>query len=380
MKDKKSILIFTLVLVIIVNACERDRVEFSQQIGNLKYTATTKFISSNSLFSANESELVFDSILSNVLANDFLVINVSEKTPDGLLKKVTDISQSNGKTLISVEDACLCDVILNGEINISTTLHESGFWLVSKSNGVQVKGDIKGFDGVALTLVDYKIPVSGGINATINGSVGVEPAKVDIKIKFSQDEISGKTKVESISARIDLNKIDELSVSANNSFIGSGNIIELGKFKHNPVIQDGIIFNFEAALRTSLSGNINSACQLGVRQDRQISAQLNYDGSWLPVHTQEIKNSDFIAPALSANSDLKTTSGPEFKIMMFDKELITINSASFFELKANKALTPWWKLNIGGSTQVKVSGKILGTIMDYTYNANIDPIELGTAK
>ena len=82
---------------------------------------------------------------------------ITEKTPYGLLRKVTGI-QNNGTTVtVATTDALLTDIIKEGNIHLKVKLLEKDFSLKSKMDGVLVSGPGKAFDGLAVTLENFEL-------------------------------------------------------------------------------------------------------------------------------------------------------------------------------------------------------------------------------
>jgi len=370
---------FLFIMCFLVCGCKREPFQFGNKIGNITYSGNTIFLGNlelSVLKDVSSGTLVFSSQIGKIAKirkDNILVISVSDKTPYGLLKKVVSVVKNGTNTEIQTTDAKLVDAIIEGKISISRKLLEKNFSLVSKTDGVLVKGPTKSFEGLSVTMEKLKLYSSGSQTAWLDGSIGVSPEiKIDIKIESSQ--------IKSIEITTILTKIDEVSVSSNSAFSGI-NEVTLANFIHEPILTDSIVIVPMIKIKGGFDRSINCQVSAGVRQDRVITSGLKYENSvWTPAFTSDSPVYDYTDPQITANSNLKIYSGPEMTILLFGVPIQIISSNGYYELKADKTWQNWWNLGIGLDGKNLVKSDILGLDQDYTSLLNAEPKEIGSAN
>ena len=91
-------------------------------------------------------------------------------------------------------------------------------------------------------------------------------------------------------------------------------------------------------------------------------------------------NYDFISPALTDNSDLEIFSEPEIRIMLFGMPLQTIAARGYYSIKAQKNVSPFWRLSIGNDGQNSINSDILGLTEDFASSLIIQSSEIGNSN
>ena len=362
-------------IMILATGCKREVFIWGTRVGDLTYSEEVVLLGSEEigLFSeVTANQIVFSASsaeIEKLTDLNIIVTGISEKTPYGLMRKVTGIQNTGTTVTVSTTDALLTDIIKEGNIHLQVKLLEKDFLLKSKMDGVLVTGPGKAFDGLAVTLENFELFRDGARLVTLNGAIGISP-EIELTIKIKANQIN------EINLVTTLNKVDELTLSSNGAFSGGQRLVA-AEFTHSPIIIDSLVFIPEVKIYCGFNGIVSGALISGVRQDRVITSELNYkNSSWSadPLINSEIH--DFSAPQITENSDLKIYSGPEITLRLFGTPLQTIEASGFYSLEAQKTGSPLWRLFIGGEGQNSVKSDILGLGQDYSSNITIQESEI----
>jgi hypothetical protein len=380
MKRKYSLSVIILIIIMILPAgCKREEFIWGKKIGNLTYSEDIVLLGAEEdalLSGVTDNGMVFSGStaeIEKITNNSLLIMGVTEKTPFGLLRKVTGVQKNGTEVVITSSDALLTDILKEGTITLQMKLLEKDFKLKSKMDGVLVTGPGKSFDGLAVTLDNFEIFRDGTKVARLNGSIGISP-EIDLTIKVGANEIN------EIKAVITLNKIDELTVTSNGAFSG-GHEFVAAEFVHSPIIIDSLVFVPVVKIICGFNGTVSSEVTSGVRQDRVITSKLNYTNSnWSEDPLAYSETHDFTVPQITDNSSLKIFSGPEITVNLFGIPVQTIKATGFYSLEAQKTASPFWRLLIGNDGQNSVKSDVLGLGADYTSNIIIQASEIANAN
>jgi hypothetical protein len=364
-----------IMIMILASGCKREEFIWGTLVGDLTYSEEVVLLGSEeigllSVVTANQIVFSASSAEIEKLTDlNIIVTGIGEKTPYGLMRKITGIQSTGTIVTVSTTDALLTDVIKEGNIQLKVKLLEKDFTLKSKMDGVLVSGPGKAFDGLAVTLDNFELFRDGARLVTLSGAIGISP-EIDLTIKIRANKIN------EISLVTTLNKVDELTLSSNGAFSGGQRLVA-AEFTHSPIIIDSLVFIPEVKIYCGFNGIVAGALTSGVRQDRVITSGLNYkNSSWSadPLINSEIH--DFSVPQITENSDLKIYSGPEITLRLFGTPLQTIEASGFYSLEAQKTGSPLWRLFIGGEGQNSVKSDILGLGANYSSNMTIQESEI----
>ena len=380
MERKYIIPVSILILMMIIPAsCEKHEFIWGKKIGNITYSGNVVFLGDEELALLKEvtaNGITFSGKIGeieNITEKSIMVMGVSEKTPYGSLRKVNSLQTNGTDIIITTSDAQLNDAIKEGTIKIKEKLLEKDFKLKSKVEGAIVKGPDKSFDGLAVTLDNLEIFKDGTKIAKLNGAIGISP-EIDITIEIQFNNIKG------INIVTTLNKIDEVSVSSNTAFNGENEIVA-AEFIHSPMNIDSLVIVPEVNIICGFKGTVSGEVSSGVRQDRVITSKMDYVNSrWFGDPFTHTESFDFIIPQITENSDLQIFSGPEINIRLFGVPVQTIKATGFYSLKADRTVSPFWKLFIGNDGQNIVKRDILGLNEDYAQSVAIDASEISNAN
>jgi len=364
---------------ILLTGCRREEFIWGTKVGDLTYSEEVVLLGNDEIEMLSvvaDNEIVFGGTTAGIdkLTDlNFLVAGITEMTPFGLLRKITGIRNDGTAIIITTTDAVLTDIIKEGIITLQMKLQEKNFTLKSKMDGVLVTGPGKAFEGLAVTLENFELFRDGTRIALLNGSIGISP-EIDLTIKISANRIN------EINLVTTLNKIDELTFSANGALSGRQEIIA-AEFVHSPIIIDSLVFIPEVRIICGFDGSVSGGVTSGVRQDRVITSEIKYAWpEWSEVPLSNTESHDFTHPLITENSDLKIFSGPEISFRLFGIPLQTIKATGYYTLEAQKTGSPLWRLFIGGDGQNSIIPDILGLNDGYVSNLTIQASEIANAN
>jgi len=366
-------------ICILIEGCKREEFVWGTKVGDITYSEDVMLLGEEEILvlsSVSENEIVFSGTTTKLDKHtdlNYLVAGITEKTPYGLLRKITGIRNDGTTIILTTTDAVLTDIIKEGVIALQMKLQEKNFTLKSKMDGVLVTGPNKAFEGLAVTLENFEMFRDGASIAMLNGSIGISP-EINLRIK-----ISG-SKINEISLVTTLNKIDEITITSNGAFSGTREIVA-AEFVHSPIIIDSLVFIPEVKIICGFDGAVSGTVTSGVRQDRVIISEINYTSSkWSENPLTNTENHDFSRPLITENSDLKIFSGPEISLKLFGSPLQTIKATGYYSLEAQKTGSPLWRLFIGGEGQNSIIPDILGLNDGYVSNLTIHAAEIANAN
>lgn len=371
-----TVKVLLIVLIVFQASCKKEEFSWGQKVGDLTYSGNVVFLGASELSmldQVTDNQLVFNGTageIEKITETSILVMGISEKTPYGLLRKVTSL-QKNGEELVaSTTDAILPDAVKDGTITLRETLLERNFMLRSKTPGVLINESSKFFEGLAITLEKLELLSGGSPAAEVSGSMGLS-AELEISMIIRSNEI------ERIEMAVELTRIDELTISAGHSFSGSGEVTA-AEFVHRPVIIDSLVFVPEVSMIAGFEGLVSGSVNSGVRQDRVSSLSTRYEGgTWSDQPVANTVLYDFLRPQVPGNSDLMVFSGPVLTLRLFGIPFLETEASSIFSIEQNEGPSALWKLYIGNEGQSRIMPGILGFTGDHTLNMNAQLSEIG---
>ncbi|HPA86286.1 MAG TPA: hypothetical protein PK106_00735 [Bacteroidales bacterium] len=365
------------VLIVVQSSCKKEEFIWGQKVGAITYSGNVVFLGASELAileQVTDNRLVFSRTtgeIDKITGTSILVIGISEKTPYGLLRKVTSLQKSGEVLTVNTEDALLQDAVKDGTITLNETLLEKNFVLRSKTPGVLINESSKFFEGLAITLDKLEVSSGGSAAAELNGSMGLG-AEVEISI------IIRSNRIERINLAATLNRIDELTIISGNSFSGSGEVTA-AEFLHRPVIIDSLVFVPEVSMIAGFEGLVSGSVNSGVRQDRVSSLSTRYEaGFWSDQPVTNTVLYDYLRPSVPDNSDLMVFSGPRVTIRLFGIPLLETEASSVFSLEKDQGSSAIWRLYIGNNGEAKIRSEIFGFAGDHTLNMAAQLSEIGT--
>ncbi|WP_457641060.1 BACON domain-containing protein [Persephonella sp.] len=284
--------------------------------------------------------------ISEVKTGSIIVIPMSNITPDGMLIKVSSITESGNKIVIQYEDAYLTELIEDGEINIpQTELTESDIDTIELEDETS-DTNIKVLPGqISKQSSNLKFNISGNYNgavsirSSLNMSIGYN-FKVKIK-SFSLNYLRATAKA-SEEAKV----IATAKAGANAKFKK-----RIGRIKFKPVTVwvGWVPVYVRPVLYFYIGGSANTqvVARSSIFQSLSYEAGIEYNGSWSPVGDLQ-KNFSFEPPSLEkASAEIKGYVEPQLVFWVYGTTGPYLGVDGYLLLKANGLADPWCEL-LGG--------------------------------
>ena len=358
-----------IIVIVALSACRREEFYFTppityRTVGNIVVPSTTIFLNDTvlqSLQEATDDHLTFTQgpeILDQIRENDILIIGYSEKSPSGMIRRVSSIQEENSSLLIGTTSATLNEAIKEGTIHFTRELKRADFKLVSKKKSLKIPDGKKEFDGLAFFLNHFELLHDNEVLVQADGMITITP-EIDVEITFNDFKVV-KTKI-----NITINKVDELTVSTNLAFNGQ-NQVDLATYEHSPIIMDGITFVPVVSFSIGIDGTSSDKAMIGVRQERDITTQMGFENETWTATFDHNKTTDYIEPQITANANFKVYSKQNIQLIICGILGPLYSVTSFSQLTADTNENNWWHLYIGMNSTVTCKADMLGLSQDYS--------------
>ena len=309
----------------------------------------------------DQSTIVFDKStpqLEELTLGDIIVMGVTENTPEGLLRKVTNITKGGkdgSQVIIETEFASLEEAIEQGSFEFDITLEpediEKG---ISYPKGVRLIED-KFETGYSFyyeldkVLCNNHLIVDGELSfdyhILLNGTIGF------FKLKTLEFKNTVKSKVE-----LDVTLTDSFSV---------GDLLD-----DNPKTVFTILFDTitvwigvapvivpvtltpQIDINVGLDGEIFAELTTGVtifqEDEGAYVAGVEFDnGTWKEIKDEPVFTFEYREPTLSADAKIKAYAGPQLELMLYGIAGPHCNIYGYLDFEADIWDDPWWELYAG---------------------------------
>jgi hypothetical protein len=312
-------------------------------------------------FSATDAELA------SVASGDVIVGDVSAVAPDGLLRKVIDVSASGNEVVLETAPATLEDAIDTGAVEVETALDpqdlRAGTYLpgVGLASLAPIGGPaalVVHLDQVVLLDLDGNEATTGD-QVRANGVLSFEP-RFDFRLKIKGFRVDEVSLVAGATERVEL----EVSGAANVEFVDLDNEVNVARYVFQPITAwigwVPVVITPILDVHVGLDGSASVSFYTGVTQQLTLRAGLRYRrGSFQPV--AELTNEfNFVPPILTANVQVQGYAGLEFGLLIYGVGGPEATLDGFLELDGNLARTPWLSLYGGIRAEAGIRFEILG--------------------
>ena len=286
-----------------------------------------------------------------------IVVSVTDKTPNGLLKKVTNVSTQAGASTLSLEQASLTEALSEADIMISGNLEANGE-TYSSNKSISVRPNpraLKSNLNIEIPIEEYVLYDADGNSATTNDQIVLNGSlelglSISMHIKISNGELK---KFEFVSKPSITSKISISSSISLGSIDIKKNLIEPFHLKRIVflVATPSGPFPIVIVPVLKLDATLSGSASIGVSSDvtttlEQQAGAVYEDGHLAPVnnHTEQF---DFSQPSLSANCKLDLSVGPSLDFLIYDVV------GPYFEVKGKTSFvidtgsSPCWTLSAG---------------------------------
>lgn len=361
---KKVILLFLIVCLLsaLLIGCGGVTPPPSDDLTEPIIPETTKVVDEESeqaitFVSENQSIITFDEStpqIEELTVGDIIVMGVTENTPEGLLRKVTNITKGgkNGsQVVVETEFASIEEAIEQGSFEFDITLEpediEKG---ISYPKGVRLIKD-KFETGYSFSyeldrvLCNNHLIVDGelsfGYHILLNGTLGF----------FKLKTLEFKNTVESKA---------ELDVTLTDSFLVGDLLDDNPKtiftipFKKITVWVSyvPIVLKPQIDINVGLDGEIFTELTTGVTISQEgegaYVAGVEFDnGTWKEIKNEPVFTFEYREPSLSADAKIKAYTGPQLKLMLYGIAGPYCNIYGYLDFEADILDDPWWELYAG---------------------------------
>jgi len=325
--------------------------------------------------SVNSSTLVFENTtdqLSSLSVGDVIVSGVSEATPYGLLRKVTNIVADGNQMTVETVAATLEDAIQDCTIDTNWRLQSDGNFAPLGSNeainalGESVEALATGFylqlDDVVLYDNDGNLDTRGdqitadlSVNLNIDVDIGWTISWFRMTEAHFQSTISVTSEVETSCTVAVLEIHPKLEVYR--QYLAPFTVMV------GPV---PVVILPMLSINIGLDGEVSAGITAGVTANAELTAGVQYaDENWSPIASFST-SFDWQEPSLTAGCKVKVFAGPQLSLLLYGEAGPYIEVRGYLELDADIFRTPWWELYGGLEADVGFKVEAMGhEIADY---------------
>ena len=323
---------------------------------------TTKVVDEESeqaitFVSENQSIITFDEStpqIEELTVGDIIVMGVTENTPEGLLRKVTNITKGGkdgSQVVVETEFASIEEAIEQGSFEFDITLEpediEKG---ISYPKGVRPIED-KFETGYSFSyeldkvLCNNHLIVDGELSfdyhILLNGTLGF------FKLKTLEFKNTVESKVE-----LDITLTDSFSVG--DLLDDNPKTIFTIPFKKITVWVSyvPIVLKPQIDINVGLDGEIFAELTTGVTISQEgegaYVAGVEFDnGIWKEIKNEPVFSFEYREPSLSAEAKIKAYAGPQLELMLYGIAGPHCNIYGYLDFEADIWDDPWWELYAG---------------------------------
>ena len=307
-------------------------------------------------------------LLDDLKLGDVIIMGATDHTPNGLLRRVIDVTQDGEQVIVETEFATMEDVIEEGVVSVNATITAEDFEAAALGvDGIRVLGSAEGI-GFSIDLSrDFdELSITGELAFRANPIIRVEGtwwrARLD-ELEFSiETDESLSIQIGTEASLIDVDKRIPLLPHP---------ITKIIPFQAGPLpVVMTISFMPVLIVKADLSGQMN----VWVGYECQRKAGLHYlrgrDPSWVGI---EDETTDFGGGAeLYVQANLQAWVGPEVTVKFYDVVGPTGNVWGYLEFEAR--LDPQLQWDLHGGLQATLGVRVEFPIFGWTLGIN--PVEV----
>ncbi|MBU4386586.1 MAG: hypothetical protein KKH73_06275, partial [Actinobacteria bacterium] len=301
--------------------------------------------------------------LDSVSKGDVLVCGVTDKTPYGLLRKVTSKKAQGGKVIVETEDGFLEETVKRGTLTVEQKLTPAD--LVSASalvDGVHIEDGGKS---------------GGGLKFTISKDIDLDGAKLSGSVTFEQEF--------DLNAHIDFNplrpwdppSLEEMTFTTTTKEEAdlklSGEIPievkvekEIVRYHFAPIIVPGlpVVLVPTVTVKLGANGKVSANMETRVNQKAEFTAGLSYAGGVWNTISGHKSDFSYETPTLSAASaSAKAYVKPQLSLLIYGIVGPYAGVEGYLSMYANPAADPWWRLYGGLKGDVGVELRVFSKVI-----------------
>ncbi|PKP57097.1 hypothetical protein CVT91_11465, partial [Candidatus Atribacteria bacterium HGW-Atribacteria-1] len=327
----------------------------------------------------DQSIIVFEKStpqLEELIPGDIIVMGVTEHTPEGLLRKVTNITKGGkdgSQVIVETEFASIEEAIEQGSFEFNITLEPEDIEKdISYPKGVRPVRD-KFETGYSFSyeldkvLCNNHLIVDGELSfdyhILLNGTIGF------FKLKTLEFKNTVESKVE-----LDVTLTDSLSVG--DLLDDNPKTIFTIPFKKITVWVSyvPIVLKPQIDINVGLDGEIFAELTTGITISQEDEgayvAGVEFDnGIWKEIKNEPVFSFDYRDPSLSAEAKIKAYAGPQLELMLYGIAGPHCNIYGYLDFEADIWDDPWWKLYAGLDVTAGLQLEIITKFWSATYSS-----------
>lgn len=314
--------------------------------------------------------------LLGVAPGDVLVAGVTERTPQGLLRKVVSVQPAGTGLAIQTVQGTLSDVLTRGTIDFTHRLDPSGVAAsgfhpaLANDPPVPLDPPSTGFflsvddivvyddDGDAETTGDQiYLDVEFWVDPQIDFSLAVDEALRLHHFRFVQT--TSETLDITLHAEVTLLEIEYGDMEE-----------ELAQYTMTPItVWAGFVPIVLVPVLTvdlGVAGDLSVGVETSVNQEAELSIGLGYDaGAWVPI--ADFSNDfSWTPPHFTAGCEAKAYLGPRLNVLIYGVIGPYVSVDGYLKAEVDFLESPWWRLYGGLQAGVGARAEILGQeLFDY---------------
>lgn len=302
----------------------------------------------------SQGNLTLSEPITNLSVGDYLSGDITEKAPNGFLRKVTGISSAG--RIIQTSQAKPQEAIVSGEgskaIQLRSDQIQSSSTKILNSNNSEIEFVNSFYEVIYDKDNNYS---TTNDQVTLDGTLRFNVyTEVGLKV---QDHILKKAELAStIIGNL------ELEVISGSEILSFQKEVNLGKINLHPfVISVGalpVVIKPEIEFHAGARGGINTSTRANVENDFSATFSVLYSNSqWTTTNNFENSfSSDF-----SSEGSLETRffAGPKLNLLLYGVDGFYGKVEGYVEAEADIQENPWWTLTGGIDLKAGVGGRIL---------------------
>lgn len=364
---------FALLSVIFYTGCEKGNItgNGAGQI-EIKIPETTQVIDQDALdelISISNSDTLFefnqtDDLAELVQAGNIIVADVSDKAPNGFLRRIDSTAISGGRIIAYTSQASLSDAIESGNTSVEKVFTATDLVQLPKlPDGIRFNQQKLSQGGFEL-LIDVTLFEDPASNTSVKmvGSVVIEPS-FNFSLHIEDNRLQELLFVNTTITTSSIELVGEVE------FYSIEQIIEIARWSFQPItIFVGpvpVVIQPLLTIDISMNGSATAEISFGVERIEEHTAGLRFQsGIWEQISEPEVSY-DYSFNQASIGTSIKGSVGPQLNLLLYGIAGPYAKLNAFLDFETSST-NPWWALYAGLEFGVGVQVRVLDKqITDY---------------
>ncbi len=388
---RNRLLILSLIfLLFAVDSCKKEPIieddpppVSNEEVKIFDHTTVIDQAARSSITSIDTSDFTFTFKAESDLANslkigDVIVDSISDKAPNGYLRKITSIDKGKGNVILETEQASLTEAIEVGKIHFHTgELKHSQIAKLKLADGVTLR-EAKGTDFTVFEL-DYDKTFeneSGSVSIHGHSELNMD---IFLDMEWSAELLPYfRIFVDEFETGVELEQGSSISIESE-SGINIEETYNIATFTFTPwTFMVGfvpVVFTPQIKLFLKADGSITANLYTSASESFTGRLGMEYTDAngWDGILENNFQR-DFVAPQLTEGANISADVGPEVALLLYGIMGPYVNVTGFGELDASMiGGTNNWNLDLDVGARGEVGVKI--EVFGFSENANL-PFEL----